>query len=370
MTGFCLLVSPTCKSWQVRKRLGCFSLAERQLTAQRSRVLTITLGRYPALHPDDARRLAIQVIGRVSFGENPQDKKKDARLKKATLDELFFDYMEIHAKVKNKSWKNTQEYYRRYLSEKFGRLEAASIKRPAVNEWFVDVALNHGKPTANRALIVLQAVLNWALVTERLIAANPCYGIKKFRQASRERFLHPGEEYNSFLDAVAQEKNESARDALFLLLYTGQRLSSVLTMRWVDIDLHLRIWRIPETKNGESHTVCLDDDAIKILGNRKHTKEAVFVFPGNQNGHVNPKYLRRAFKRVKQCADISDLRIHDLRRTLGSLMACSGASTLVIGKALGHRDPRSTAIYARLGLDEVRKGMEIAKLYGLGSTKS
>lgn len=49
-----------------------------------------------------------------------------------------------------------------------------------------------------------------------------------------------------------------------------------------------------------------------------------------------------------------DLRLHDLRRTHGSWMAANGASLPMIGKALGHKNPSTTAIYARLNLDPVR----------------
>ena len=54
---------------------------------------------------------------------------------------------------------------------------------------------------------------------------------------------------------------------------------------------------------------------------------------------------------------IKDLRFHDLRRTLGSWQAASGESMLIIAQTLGHQSLQSTAIYARLNLDPVRKSM-------------
>jgi integrase len=59
-------------------------------------------------------------------------------------------------------------------------------------------------------------------------------------------------------------------------------------------------------------------------------------------------------------AALRDLRIHDLRRTLGSWQAATGASLVVIGKTLGHKDVSTTAIYARLDLDPVRQAMQNA----------
>jgi integrase len=55
-----------------------------------------------------------------------------------------------------------------------------------------------------------------------------------------------------------------------------------------------------------------------------------------------------------------DLRIHDLRRTLGSWQAKTGASLAIIGKSLNHKNQNTTAIYARLDLDPVRDSVNAA----------
>lgn len=55
-----------------------------------------------------------------------------------------------------------------------------------------------------------------------------------------------------------------------------------------------------------------------------------------------------------------DLRPHDLRRTLGSWQASTGASLLMIGKTLGHRSQAATAIYAYMNMDPVRQSMATA----------
>jgi len=54
------------------------------------------------------------------------------------------------------------------------------------------------------------------------------------------------------------------------------------------------------------------------------------------------------------------VRIHDLRRTLGSWQAATGASLSIIGRALGHKSVTATAVYARLDLDPVRQSVEAA----------
>jgi integrase len=84
-----------------------------------------------------------------------------------------------------------------------------------------------------------------------------------------------------------------------------------------------------------------------------------FVFPGKgQTGHLaEPK---KGWARVLHRAGLSDLRIHDLRRTLGSWQAKQGASLAIIGKSLNHKNQNTTAIYARLDLDPVRHSVNTA----------
>ena len=72
---------------------------------------------------------------------------------------------------------------------------------------------------------------------------------------------------------------------------------------------------------------------------------------------VEPKAV---WKRILQRAGIENLRIHDLRRSLGSWQAATGANLSVIGKTLGHKNTSTTAIYARLNLDPVRESMSKA----------
>lgn len=82
-----------------------------------------------------------------------------------------------------------------------------------------------------------------------------------------------------------------------------------------------------------------------------------YVFPGrNERGHLTN--ISKAWTRIRIHAGLADVRIHDLRRTLGSWLAASGASLPLIGKALNHSQVSTTAIYARLSLDPVRTALE------------
>ena len=130
-------------------------------------------------------------------------------------------------------------------------------------------------------------------------------------------------------------------------------------MRWDQINFERREWRIPQTKNHTPQIIPLTEEATFLLHQRKATATQDFVFPGTgRTGHLSEP--KTGWKRILKQARIADLRIHDLRRTLGSWQARTGASLVIIGKSLNHKSPQATAIYARLDIDPVRASLEKA----------
>lgn len=82
-----------------------------------------------------------------------------------------------------------------------------------------------------------------------------------------------------------------------------------------------------------------------------------YLLPGHRHGRplVN---IDKPWRRVRKAAGIEDVRLHDLRRTVGSWLAQAGNSLHLIGKVLNHSSPNTTAVYARFGQDQVRQALE------------
>ena len=55
---------------------------------------------------------------------------------------------------------------------------------------------------------------------------------------------------------------------------------------------------------------------------------------------------------------IDDVRLHDLRRTVGSWLAQAGNSLHLIGRVLNHSNASTTQVYARFGEDSVRAALD------------
>ena len=294
-----------------------------------------------------------------------------------TLKAFFEEYLERHAKVRKRTWAEDESKFNQYLASSVDGLNLAVRKLSTIKK--SDLASLHTKigkahpATANRVLALASSIFGRAIEWGLWEGQNPCKGIRRYKEVSRERFLQ-ADELPRFFAALNAETNETIRDCLTMALLTGARRANVQAMRWEDITLsdERNEWRIPRTKTGEPHRLPLVAAAVQILTRRRgdtdEEPESPYVFPrvkdptrredDGRPGHIVE--LKRAWARILKAAKLSDLRIHDLRRTLGSWQAAMGASLQVIGKTLAHKNVSTTAIYSRLNLDPVRQSLSEA----------
>lgn len=316
----------------------------------------VTLGKYPEMTIENARKEAHRVIADMISGKNPNEEKKNIRTE-ITFGEVFEIFMERHSKVMKKTWKADDGEIKRFLFDWFNK-KLSTITKQEIQLIHEKIRKENGLYQANRMLARIHIIYNKA-IEWGWNGTNPASSIKKFKEKSRDRFLHP-DELPKFFESLEAEPNSTIKDYIYVSLFTGARKSNVLSMNWEDINFERCEWLIPETKNGESLRVHLTEKVIDILKNRLQSRpNSKWVFESiGKTGHlVEPK---SGWKRILQRAGIKDLRLHDLRRTLGSWQAATGANSYIIGRSLGHKNQQSTAIYARLSIDPIKESVEKA----------
>ncbi|WP_322009731.1 tyrosine-type recombinase/integrase [Paraburkholderia sp. J12] len=324
----------------------------------------IKIGRYPDLTVDKARAAATNLNADIANGTNPAELKR-VRRAEMTFGDLFDQYYKNHALPHKKTAAEDKQKFDKYLSNNVDGMNLASrqlseITKATVAQLFAKISKEH-KVMANRVLALVSSVFGKAIEWGIWSQINPCHGIRKHSEVSRDRFLQP-DELPKFFEHLMDYPNTTMRDYILMSLLTGARRSNVLAMRWDQVNLERAEWRIPDTKNGTPQSVPLVPDAVAVLEARKKSAayaESPFVFPGSgETGHlVAPK---KAWKTILDKAGIADLRLHDLRRTMGSWQAGTGANLSVIGRSLNHKSTQTTAIYARLWMEPVRNAMETA----------
>lgn len=339
----------------------------------------IRIGPFPDLSIEQARKRAAELNVRIEQGSNPAEAKRE-RLAELTLGAAFDQYIERYAVPHGvKRLDELRGLFNRYL----GKVDPTARKprgrapeKPACGvDWSgrkisslrrADLAALHSaigaagyRTQANRVVEIVSTVYNRLRAWGLYDGPNPANGIEAFREVKRDRFLGAGE-LPRFFGALAADDSPAFRDYVVLSLLTGARQENVLGMAWTDLDLAGGLWRIPETKNGDPQTVPLVPEAVAILQGRQQEQDpSPFVFPAkSRSGHMDAPKKRWAALLAR--AGLSDLRLHDLRRSMGSWQAKTGASLLTIGKSLGHKSASATLIYARLDVDPVRQSMEKA----------
>ena len=304
-----------------------------------------------------ARQECARINGDVAKGNDPDAERRERRNEK-TVGELWEWYLENHAKPHKKTWERDVANYnsslKQWASRRLSALSTADIQAK-----HTQIGSTRGKYAANKMRELLRHMyskaigLGWA-------ASNPANPVRKFEVQQRERFLNAGE-LKAFFDAVANIKRVTTRDFIMMALFTGARRSNVCEMRWEHIDFDNAIWFIPgdEFKTKAPQAVVLIEPAMSILRRRQSESDSPWVFPGQGvTGHlVDP---RAAWQKALKESGITNLRLHDLRRTLGSWQANMGSSLHIIGKSLGHKTQQATQIYARLQLDPVRESVSRA----------
>jgi integrase len=321
----------------------------------------ITIGKYSKMSPEQARKEAEKLNGKIAEGMNPAEEKRSLRAE-LTLGDLFDYYLVNHAKIHKRTWKYDQNMFRLYFSH-WRKRRISTLARREVQNLHGKMGNENGEAQANRAFALLNTIFEkgkeWGYTGE-----NPCLKLNKFRLHSRERFLQESE-FPSFFKAVMNELSETERDFFLLLLFTGARKSNVLSMAWKDINFDLRVWNIPasQSKNKTSYSVPLVKPALEIINRRCNADQEspwIFSSKASKSGHLEEP--KRAWTRVRKISELEDVRMHDLRRTLGSWMAMTGASLLTISYALGHKlaSLSVTAVYARASVEPIRLAMETA----------
>lgn len=315
----------------------------------------IALGSVHTITLDEARNIARIKAVQVIKGEDPDTKTQNNNSDNFGI--FCTTYMERHAIKHKKTWSDDKRRIERNLLPMWSNMNMRAITKSDV----INLHTNIGKNApyeANRTLSLISALFEfakeWGYLDE--MHPNPAKNVKRFKEEKRDRWVTP-EEIPALMEAIETESNLYARMAVLMYLFTGARKSELLRAQWVDIDFSRKELRIEDTKAGRTHYIPLSTPAIDLLDTIPKLPDNPYLFPG----YIQGKHLVNISKpwyRIKKQAGLKNVRLHDLRRTVGSWLAQSGNSLHLIGQVLNHSNQRTTAVYARFARDDVRDALE------------
>lgn len=315
----------------------------------------LTLGEFGPLTLDMARDKALKRKAEVIDGSDPLEKRRAAAGAR-TMRGLCRVYMERYGNRK-RSARDDQRHIEQHILPRWANHKVEGLKRAEIAEAHHKVGQEHPYE-ANRRLALLRRMLNlarhWGFVDEGW--PNPAAGIPMHPEQSRDRWVRR-DELPRLAKAIDEEPNIYVRSALWLYLLTGMRKQELLQAKWDDIDWERDELKLEQTKAGHVHYVPLSGPALAILQTVPRQEGNPHIFAGAKKGRhlVN---ISKPWALVQRRASVPDVRLHDLRRTVGSWLAQAGNDLHLIGKVLNHSNLSTSAVYARFSQDVVHKAMD------------
>lgn len=346
------------------------------------------LGRYPALGLAAAREDARDALQKAEKGRDPASERRAARARMDTVEDLAREYVEGHAKKKKRSWRKDDQILKREVLKLIGGKRIIDVTRQDIRDVLKPIIDREAPVRANHTLEVVRKMFNWGIAERDLPILNPAALVPKPGEAkARKRYLKPDELGRFWRALDAEELGESGVAAFKLLLLTAQREMEVLRMRWEEIDWEELLWTIPadNTKNELEHVVPLSPyAALKVLAplyaeamirkkgvagrlapdsGRPHEPLTGYVFrsPLNPIEHVRRVFIEKRILKIRATSQISDVTVHDLRRTVTTYLGKVKVPQPIKKKILNHAKRKKsdvTDIYDRFEyVDEKRDAL-------------
>ena len=278
----------------------------------------------------------------------------------------------------------TVELYReqaeRYVYPRIGSVKLKKLTPLQVQTMMSEIADAVGVSTANKCRLLLFSSLKQA-VRWQLLARNPVEAVDKLKEQPKKMSLWAPAEAVRFLETI---QNDRLYAAFYVLMSTGLRRGELLGLEWGDLTgnvLHIRrsltildskpAFSTPKTEKG-TRRVAVSPDVLDVLEQHRAHQEAEkrfmgqawvdsdLIFTQEAGIPINPGTFNRLWKRLKKEANVSDVRLHDLRHLHVSLLVRQGFDPRTIADRVGHTDPSFTLNHYSHAFEEQRQAAAVS----------
>ncbi|QQS37041.1 MAG: tyrosine-type recombinase/integrase [Ignavibacteriales bacterium] len=296
-----------------------------------------------------------------------EKKLSQPELKYISLSQFLDEYLNyVKQNLSVKYYNDVHTTFKR-MKETFGEIPLNKLTGYNL-EQFLTATYQVSKYACKHHFNNLRSAFNKAIQWGYL-EVNPMQKIKTPKLPQNNPIFINEIELNQILNYLTKKE---FTDIYLLAFHTGMRLGEIVNLRWNQIQLNERVIRVLNTdefttKGKKERVIPINSKLYSILINRL---PKVINLSGNDllfhnNGiKLNGDFVSKKFKEAIRKASIeininSQLHMHDLRHSFASNLAKKGVSLYIIKELLGHRDIKTTQIYAHLTIDSLREAVRV-----------
>ena len=288
-----------------------------------------TLGEWPMMNCETARKEAEIVAGKVAGGTAEPSKRNAVKFEMAFT--AYLEYLKAKAEKNNKPprWHdNVKKLGDTIILPKFGKWTLIELANSpdAVADWHVDVTKNNGPVSANHCARVLRATYKRAARRDISLPARLPTSAVEFNDETPSQKALDFKKFPTWLKAW-REIDSATRQAYHLTaLLIGPRPGELARLRWADVKHNERNLVIGKAKAGQDIVIPISDEIAAALQMARDDAEQLgyevqpdgLVFPGcAQIGHrdalpARGNMLRHTYRTVAADLGVDDLLIHFL----------------------------------------------------------
>ncbi|WP_368577384.1 tyrosine-type recombinase/integrase [Acinetobacter pittii] len=317
------------------------------------------IGDHTTMTIKEAQIMAMEAKSLLAKGIDPQDAYK-VEPPIPTFEAFSRGPYLSDSKGRKRSYPDEKARLEQHLIPELGKYQLSQITTGMLIEVLNKVkAKGLANASVNRMRALLSSLFQMAIDHEH-IDTNPVSRVKKLKENNQiERYL--SEQELPRLLNVLNAPHSYGIDNLTIvalvkfLLITGVRKREAMDVKWTDINLDTGVWLLTHNKSGKARHINLNHEALNIIKAMPQCSEYVFA---------NPKTLlpfndmRKTFDKIMDSANISNIRIHDLRHNFASAAVNSGQSLFIVQHLLGHASPQTTQRYAHLQSSTLKQASE------------
>jgi integrase len=325
----------------------------------------------------EAKKKYIKARSDVLEGKDPlleKDKLKVERDRTPFISDFVTEFIREYAKQKTRGWKETERVLLKEIVPRWGKRKITDVKKRDLVLLLDEIKERGSLVMANRTLAYTRGMFSYA-VERDVLEVNPFMGMKQpNEERTRERVLTPIEIKILWSNLHDADMSESIRNALKLILITGQRPGEVIGMHSSEIEK--RWWTIPDvrSKNRQAHRVYLSDMAIEIIGEKNGYIFESPVHPANlivtppdpgkpyevrtMTSSIKNNLPHTPVSKVVDKLKIEHFVPHDLRRTMATMLAKNGVPGDIIDRVQNHISKQKAGvghIYNRYSYDKEKQ---------------